>query len=435
MRRPSLLIALLALSAGCAGLPQHAPDRLSPAQLRAGGDRLIVVAVDNADLTVSTRAGGTPRGYDALPVYAESSGARTTLAALAQDYGVHEVAGWPIPQLHWHCVVFEIPAETSPKAMLERMTQDPRVRLAQPLQQFGTLGGAPPAYDDPYLGLQRGFAAIHAAEAQQWSRGRDIRVAIVDTGLDVAHPDLRGRVTLYRNFVDADIAQFNHDRHGTEVAGVIAAVANNGLGIVGVAPDAEILAFKACWQLRAEADGAQCNSFTLAQALSAAMDAGAQVINLSLGGPPDPLLSRLIEEGLAQGVIFVGAMPPDGDARSFPVGIPGVIAVDAAERTSAGGLVVRAPGVDILTLAPDGHYDFASGSSLAAAHVSGIVALLLAQNPHADVAAIRSQLAIGESSGRKIIDACAALAPKAQRSTCGAGPALSQHTQTAKGAL
>ena len=81
------------------------------------------------------------------------------------------------------------------------------------------------------------------------------------------------------NFVDADDAQFRRDRHGTEMAGVIAAVANNREGIVGVAPEARLLIFKACWQAHADEDAARCNSFTLARALAAAFDAHAQVVN------------------------------------------------------------------------------------------------------------------------------------------------------------
>src|SRR6202000_1191684 len=107
--------------------------------------------------------------------------------------------------------------------------------------------------------------------------------------------------------VDADDAQFRRDRHGTEMAGVIAAVANNREGIVGVAPNARLLIFKACWQARSDADAARCNSFTLARALTAAFDAHAQVVNLSLAGPDDPLLSDLIREGQHRGVLFVGA--------------------------------------------------------------------------------------------------------------------------------
>ncbi len=84
--------------------------------------------------------------------------------------------------------------------------------------------------------MQSGFRSIDAAAAQQWSRGERVRVAVIDTGVDAAHPDFGGRVVVQRNFVDADARRFGQDRHGTAVAGIISAAANNKLGIVGVAP-------------------------------------------------------------------------------------------------------------------------------------------------------------------------------------------------------
>jgi subtilisin family serine protease len=280
--------------------------------------------------------------------------------------------------------------------------------VAQPLQTFATLADG---YNDPYVGLQRGFAAIQAQAAQQWSRGEGVRVAIIDTGIDGAHPDLKGRVRGERNFVDGDALRFAADRHGTAVAGVIAAVANNREGIVGVAPEAQLLAFKACWQPDPRADAAQCNSFTLAQAISTAIESGAQVVNLSLAGPADPLLTQLVLHGLEAGMIFVGAVPRSGGTTGFPAGVPGVIAVDSSGIAHGDG-VLSAPGREVLTLTPGGHYDFASGSSLAAAHVSGTVALLLQQSPHLTALATRDLLrrsSLPDASGQATVNACAAL--------------------------
>src|SRR3984957_13663160 len=192
--------------------------------------------------------------------------------------------------------------------MLTALAHDRRIRLAEPLQSFAT---RTEGYNDPYVGLQRGFQQMDVAEAHPWSRGEGVKVAIIDTGADTQHPDLRGNIATAANFVDADDQQFQRDRHGTEMAGVIAAVANNREGIVGIAPGARLLLFKACWQARVDADAARCNSFTLARALVAALDAHAQIVNLSLAGPADLLLSDLIREGLRHGVLFVGAAPSD----------------------------------------------------------------------------------------------------------------------------
>ncbi|WP_158080957.1 S8 family serine peptidase, partial [Pelomonas sp. KK5] len=250
-----------------------------------------------------------------------------------------------------------------------------------PLNEFQTLSEpAGAAYNDPYVGLQRGFAALGVAEAQRWSRGEGVSIAVVDTGLDAGHPELRGRIAAQRDFVGAAHPLLaGPERHGTQVAGVIAAEANNRLGIVGVAPQARLLAYRACWEQPGE-PGARCNSFTLAQALGAAIAAGADVINLSLSGPPDPLLDRLAAAALARGTVIVGAVPAGGAHGGFPGGVAGVLAVRSSDEAPAAG-TLAAPGRDILTLAPGGSFDFASGSSLAAAQISGTAALLRALVP------------------------------------------------------
>jgi len=269
-------------------------------------------------------------------------------------------------------------------------------------------------YNDPNARLQVALREMAVIDAQRRTRGAGVQVAVIDTGVDFEHPDLRGQVVVRRNFVDGDFGRFAHDTHGTEVSGVIAALADNGIGIVGIAPQARIIALKACWQTSAGA-AAACNSFTLAQALEAAIVARAAIVNMSLAGPPDPLLSRLIEQGAAQGTIFVGAAAHT-PAGSFPADLPQVLAVDAAEETSGKPHHLQAPGHDVLTLVSGGHYDFASGSSLAAAEVSGIVALLLTQDPHLGAPQIRSLLLhsarrVASPGGEiSVVDACSALA-------------------------
>ncbi len=413
------LLALLpaACLAACAVVPGGADP--AAAQMRSAPSSLILLTVANPPEPLAQHAGSTARGYDSLALYGPGGSARAEVAAIERSYGLHEVAAWPIAPLNVHCVVLEISPGASRDETLARLARDRRVSLAQPLQNFGTLAAD---YNDPYVGLQRGFAQIDAAEAQQWSRGEGVRVAVIDTGMDSTHPDLQGRVDALRNFVDEDRGLFGADRHGTEVAGVIAADANNREGIVGVAPGVRIFALKACWQLQTGADGAQCNSFTLAQALTIAIESGAQVINLSLGGPADPLLAQLLGYALKRGIVVVGAVPPDGRLDGFPVGVAGVIAVDAIEHAAAGAAVLHAPGREVLTLTPGGHYDFVSGSSLAAAHVSGAAALLLAANPHLDGAAVYGLLSrtsgADAATGTVAINVCAALAQLRPDSVC-----------------
>jgi len=404
-----------AFLAGCAITAGRRDDGRMDAAARFAPERLIVVTVANDSADIANRAGSTPRGYDGFQRYGVSSTARATVAALARDYGLKEVAAWPIAPLRMHCVVFAIADGTSRAELLGRLAHESRVRLAEPMSTFGTLGES---YNDPYFSLQRGFERIDAASAQRWSRGDGVRVAIVDTGIDATHPELRDRVVVTRNFVDADNTQFLRDRHGTEVAGVIAAAANNHLGIVGVAPGVKLLSLKACWQIAADRDAARCNSFTLARALVAALEDRAQVVNLSLAGPADPLLAALVEQGERRGIIFVGAVPqgPARNSPSFPAGVAGVLAVDTAEGHAPTDGPLLAPGREILTLTPQGHYDFASGSSLATAHVTGTVALLLAGRRHLDRASIYALLSrtstrsVGTDGVVESINACAALA-------------------------
>ena len=211
-----------------------------------------------------------------------------------------------------HCVLFRIPPGTTREAMIEKLKTDKRILIVQPLNEFESAAdhraGTTPTggFDDPYARLQSNVLALDVAEAHNFSRGAGIRVAIIDTGVDTRHPDLAGRTQLTRNYIDADEVAFRGDRHGTQVAGLIAASANNGIGIVGVAPDVRLLAYKACWQVSANTSG-RCNSFTIAQALADALAAKAQVINLSLVGPSDPLLEALIAKATSAGVIVVGA--------------------------------------------------------------------------------------------------------------------------------
>jgi hypothetical protein len=419
MRQLAPLLLVLMVGA-CGNTPVRIESRALADQVSRSPDHFIIAAVDNQPSAVVAHAGSTPRGYDAIQSYGATPAARQVMRALEKDYGLKEVSAWPIEPLHMHCAVLEVPEGADRPALLAALSQDRRIRLAQPLQSFAT---RTETYNDPYLALQRGFAQMDVAAAHPWSRGDGVKVAIIDTGADIRHPDLRDNIAAAANFVDSDDQQFQRDRHGTEMAGVIAAVANNGVGIVGIAPSARLLLFKACWQTHLDADAAQCNSFTLARALVAALDAHAQIVNLSLAGPADPLLSGLIREGVRRGVLFVGAA--SDDASEGVHGLlrePGVIEVASSESQSASESLVYAPGREILTLLPGGHYDFASGVSIATAQVSGVVALLLAKD---SALSAKDALRLLRDTSRHpaggegvLVDACAAVISLIGRGTC-----------------
>jgi subtilisin family serine protease len=255
--------------------------------------------------------------------------------------------------------------------------------------------------------------------------------------VDVEHPDLNGRVVQTVNFVEGGERTFNQDSHGTAVIGVIAAKADNHIGIFGIAPDAEIVAVKACWQRAPGVVEAVCSSWTLAKAVDYAIGAGVRVLNLSLTGPPDPLLARLITRAVEGGITAVAAAVEGGEqAPGFPASLAtvlGVLASDVHGEVRGAAPVERtgllaAPGVEILTTMPHQSFDFLSGSSLAAAHVSGITALLLEVDPRlsppqvhalfhaatqpAEATYRTSQPVIG------LVDACTALEKLFGRPTC-----------------
>jgi subtilisin family serine protease len=366
-------------------------------------------------------------------------------AEIAHDYRLGVVFSWTLSSLGEQCVVFQIADKRPARELVHRLASDPRVGSAQLIATFATeaapAGAVSPPGTDPYAHLQHGSQALRLEPAHRLATGKGVRVAVVDTGVDFDHPDLRGRVVKAQNFVDrVGDRNFTTDVHGTAVAGLIAATAGNGVGIVGVAPEAEIYALKACWQQPPGAREAVCNSYTLAKAVDFAIGQGVQVLNFSLAGPPDPLLGRLIGQALSRGIVVVAAdgggasKTSGGSAADFPASYQGVLGVQgsndlqgelvrpAAAAHGGGRPALAAPSVDILTTAPQGHYDLFSGSSLAAAEVSGVAALMLERNPKLtppQLAAILHKTArpIAATTAAQV-DACAAVASAAGGGNC-----------------
>jgi subtilisin family serine protease len=425
---PALLQFLLA---ACAVAQRPGAGAALPLPAQSDPAQYVVVTVLNDVRSADAGVASTPRGYSSVRPYVVSGRARALARGIAESYRLRETAAWPIAVLGEHCLVYRIEAHADRAALLADLQRDPRVQSAQALEMFNTRMDS--AYNDTYAGLQRNLDQLAVAQAQRGSRGAGVRVAIIDTGVDVAHVDLKGRIAAAANFVDQDASQFRNDRHGTAVAGVVAAVANNRLGIAGIAPEVRLLAFKACWEPAPGDAAAVCNTFTLAQALVAAIDARVDIVNLSLGGPSDPLLTRLVRSGQRAGLIFVGAAPrhaaSSGDSQQqpgFPLNVEGVIGVQASESGDLPGVLLAAPGEDIFTLAPGDHYDAASGSSLAAAEVTGVVALLRSRQPRLQAA--RAQELLARSSyrvasggrGSLSVDACAAVAALTPGLSCAA---------------
>ena len=347
--------------------------------------------------------------------YADASGraARRRVAeALARAHGLVLATAWPMPAVGLDCYVMEIPASRRADEVVGELNQEPQVEWAQAMNLFRTLA----AHDDPLYTMQPAAASWHLAELHAVSTGREVRVAVIDSGVQLDHPDLAQQVDTSLNLT-GDRSYLGED-HGTAVAGIVAARADNRIGIAGVAPQARVLALRTCRQQPGA--GASCTTLALALGLSAAMEKGAQVINLSLGGPPDRLIARLVDAALARRVAVVAAVDRSADQGGFPAGMAGVVAVIDEPAPAAPIGALAAPGRDVPTTLSGSRWATVSGASYAAAHVSGLLALMieLQQRSGRSARPAAADLVV-QADGR--VDACASLGRAGARCVCACG--------------
>ena len=377
----TIAAALLAL---CVALPAGAdPTAPSPAakQAEAASSRQVLVMLRLPPQHYHPDAAYSGR----YPNDAGRAARRRAAQELASAHGLKLVDDWPMPVIGIDCYVMQQDHDVPLAGVLQALSRDTRVMWAQPMHEFHGLDGG-----DPLYAVQPAAKYWRLAELHKATTGRNVRVAIIDSGIDANHPDLAGQVQLRENFVDAtpDVAE----AHGTAIAGIIAARTGNGLGIAGVAPDARLLALRACWP---DSGGTtRCNSFTLGKALNFAIMNRAKIINLSLSGPGDPLLQTLLDVAAQRGMAVIGAVDPQRADGGFPASYPGVIAVAMAGdgRVPARADLLLAPGQDIPTTAPGARWGFVSGSSYAAAHVTALAALLAQLQPSANGAQLRRDI-------------------------------------------
>lgn len=381
------LFLLITLNLGCANKTDY--SRLGDSQ-STQERRLLVTFVDrtiNRDLP-----GNSQDQYRVHGTYSNSGWSERIAQQLAERHHIQLIAQWPVTELGVNCVVYQVPEPLVVLQVVSELQNDHDVGSVQAMQSFQVLAEKPAlqtAYTDPYLPLQTAFNALSIADWHKKATGQGIRIAVIDTGIDLEHPDLKGQINYSENMAPEPSDRNLADKHGTAVAGVLAARPNNGIGIAGIAPEAELMAFRACWPVEPDSLAARCNSFTLALALNQAIRMNSQIINLSLSGPEDPLLKMLIDKALSKGIIVVAALPSNSQG-DFPASLPGVLAVGQGGETGSNQIV--APGRDILTTVPHEAYDFMTGSSFATPHVAGLVALLLQLHPDWQAADIKQLL-------------------------------------------
>lgn len=244
--------------------------------------------------------------------------------------------------------------------------------------------------------IPSGIAQIKAPAAWDCTRGKAIKVAVLDTGIDFNHPDLKANYKFGISFVSSESSPMDFNSHGTHCAGTIAA-AINGTGVVGVAPAAYLYAVKV---LDKTGSGAWSN-------LIAGIDwcvnkKNLHILSMSLGGSAAPqALEAMVNMAWKKGALLVAAAGNSGGAVGFPAKYKTVIAVSAIDNAniiasfSSRGPEVElcAPGVNVLSTLPGGGYGTKNGTSMACPHVSGTAALAWGTHRYADNVNIRRLLA------------------------------------------
>ncbi len=313
-----------------------------------------------------------------------------TADLVARQERLHLLASQHLTLIGTTLYRYRIEGKRSVVAIVKALEADTRIAAVQPnflfaLQSELSSGLAEAQYVIPRMRLN---------EAHAISNGAKTLVAVIDSGIDKNHPEISNAV---KDDFEADGTNGKPAVHGTAVAGIIAAHAE----LTGVAPQARILAVRAF-------DGADATitargtTYDIRAGIEWSELHGARIVNMSFAGPQDPGLSRELADGASRGVVFIAPVGNEGGSAKplYPAADENVIAVTATDKSDSvfkdanqcPVTCVAAPGVDVLVAEPGGAYGFLSGTSMAAAHVSGVVALLLDAKPDLPLKAIRELL-------------------------------------------
>ena len=314
------------------------------------------------------------------------------IAAIAQQLGLSIVATQPLGSTNRTAYRFNITSGRSVRDIIRALEANSIVAVAQPnyryrLQQPAAANGERRGDPSQYM-----MTKLRLDEAHRIAAGNDIIVAVIDSEVDREHSELAGAIS---EQFDATGADSKAHSHGTAMIGAIAAQDR----LLGVAPRARILAIRAF----SEADNtAESTTFNILKSIDWAVSQGARVINMSFAGPPDPSLQRTLKSAYDRGVVLIAAAGNAGPKSPplYPGADPSVIAVTATDSEDRGFrqanrgfyVAIAAPGVEILAAAPQAGYQLSTGTSIATAHVSGVVALMLQRDPTLTPAAVRQIL-------------------------------------------
>jgi thermitase len=271
-------------------------------------------------------------------------------------------------------------------AVIAALQHHPLVEYAEPNYIAHAIDTNPnDTYFNPPYSRQWGLTQIQAPAAWDITTGSsDVTIAIVDSGIDLDHPDLNGKIILGYDYVNGDWVPDDDYGHGTHVAGIAAAWTNNGQGVAGVSWGARLMALKV---LNASGDGSYAD---VASAVTYAADNGAKIINLSLGGDYD---SQTLHDAVIYahnaGCVVVAATGNDNGPVLYPAKYAEAFAVAATnssdQRYSSSNygpeVDVAAPGVSIYSTYFGGGYTYMTGTSMAAPHVAGLAALVWSEYP------------------------------------------------------
>jgi len=299
--------------------------------------------------------------------------------ALARRHGLRRIESRNFELIGATIGLFRIVGRKTVEAVSREFAQDGNVRAVQPNFRY--------ALQDQNAGAGEGDPAqypqvkLHLAQAHTLAEGANVTIAVIDSGVDLKHPEFAG-VTITP--FDALDSKDGPHAHGTGVAGAIV----SHVRLMGSAPAARILAIRA---FGTSDKGAESTSYVLLKGLDLAAGHGAQIVNMSFTGPKDALVGRGLAALAARNIVMVAAAGNFGPKSPplYPAADANVMAVsatDAKDRLFAASnrgsyIAVSAPGVDLFLPAPDDKYQITSGTSFSSAYVSGLAALVLQRNP------------------------------------------------------